>query len=156
MLASKAGGLPQIRRVSGRVEAGLAWLSQHPPETVCVVASELGSDARRSTDILDFVGEDRGGQALSNALIQTERRVETLSRRRRKVFPPPPCPGTESPHDREAVRAWRRREWAAVGLGPILARLVGGREDLARTRGLLGSTPRGSPMPVRVYPVRAL
>jgi hypothetical protein len=37
-------------------------------------------------------------------------RVLGFSESPRVPLPPPPCPETESPHDREVVRAWRRRE----------------------------------------------
>ena len=76
---------------------------------------------------------------------------EGLKGRRRCVprfarVPAPPEGSTRknktAPSGHSDGAEWRRREWAAVGLRPILARLVGGQEDLARTFGLLGSNPR--------------
>ena len=52
-------------------------------------------------NLLDFIGEGRGSQDLAKALVETERRVETLTaevdglrRSREKVFRTPPVEWT--------------------------------------------------------------
>jgi hypothetical protein len=59
--------------------------------------AELAAEQRRLANFVDFVGEGRGSQALAKALLETERRVTTLSeevgmlrRSREKVFKAPP------------------------------------------------------------------
>ncbi|MEA2159358.1 MAG: hypothetical protein QOD66_1738 [Solirubrobacteraceae bacterium] len=59
--------------------------------------AELGAEQRRLANFLDFIGEGRGSRALGNALVETERRVESLSadvealtRSRERVFKAPP------------------------------------------------------------------
>jgi hypothetical protein len=83
----------QVRHVLERVEAEVAKLSEHLPETIRSKESELTVEERRLANFVDFIGEGRGSEALANALVETERRVEALreelealSRSRRKVF----------------------------------------------------------------------
>ena len=93
----------QIHHVIERVGAEIAKLSEHLPETIRAKESELGSEERRLASFVDFIGEGRGSQALANALVETERRVEALreelealSRSRRRVFRRHPWSGSRS------------------------------------------------------------
>ena len=61
-----------------RVEAEVAKLSEHLPETIGRTIGLLGSGERRLASVLDFIGEGCGSQALASVLIETERRVEAL------------------------------------------------------------------------------
>jgi hypothetical protein len=61
----------QIRRVIERVEAEVAKLSEHLPETIRLKESELSAEERRLANFIDFIGEGRGSQALANAVIET-------------------------------------------------------------------------------------
>jgi hypothetical protein len=66
--------------------------------------AELDAELRRLGDFIDFVGEGRGSQALANALVETERRVKTLTKEidgfkksREKVFRTPPIAPSTAP-----------------------------------------------------------
>jgi hypothetical protein len=86
-----------IRYLLERVEAEVAKLYAHIPETVRTKESELDAEERRLANFVDFIGEGRGSQALGKALVETERRVEALReelqglrRGSEKVFQKPP------------------------------------------------------------------
>jgi hypothetical protein len=87
----------QMRYVLEQVAAEVGKLAEHLPENIRVKEAELGSEERRLSNFLDFIGEGRGSQALAKALVETERRVEALReeleglrRSRTKVFQLPP------------------------------------------------------------------
>ncbi len=87
----------QIAYVLQRVEEEIAKLRSDLPDTLKLKEAELSAEQRRMANFLDFIGEGRGSQALAKALVETERRVETLSaevdglrRSREKVFRTPP------------------------------------------------------------------
>lgn len=86
-----------VRYVLERVEEEVAALRHDLPETVRLKESELAAEERRMANFLDFIGEGRGSQALAKALVETERRVESLRievdglrASREKVFQAPP------------------------------------------------------------------
>jgi hypothetical protein len=87
----------QVRYVLEQVAAEVGKLAEHVPENIRVKEAELGSEERRLSNFLDFIGEGRGSQALAKALVETERRVEALQeeleglrRSRTKMFQLPP------------------------------------------------------------------
>jgi site-specific DNA recombinase len=87
----------QIAYVLERVEEEIAKLRSDLPDTLKLKEAELSAEQRRMANFLDFIGEGRGSQALAKALVETERRVETLTaevdglrRSREKVFRAPP------------------------------------------------------------------
>ena len=87
----------QIAYVLQRVEEEIAKLRSDLPDALKLKEAELSAEQRRMANFLDFIGEGRGSQALAKALVETERRVETLSaevdglrRSREKVFRTPP------------------------------------------------------------------
>ena len=55
-----------------------AKLYAYIPETVRTKEAELDAEERRLANFVDLIGEGRGSQALGKALVETERRVETL------------------------------------------------------------------------------
>ncbi len=86
-----------VEYVLHRVEEEIAKLRSDLPEALKLKEAELSAEQRRLANFLDFIGEGRGSQALGKALIETERRVEsltdevdTLRRGREKVFAAPP------------------------------------------------------------------
>jgi site-specific DNA recombinase len=131
----------QIRHMLERVEAEVAKLSQHLPETIRAKQSELSAEERRLANFVDFIGEGRGSQALANALVETERRVEALreelealSRSRRKVFQTPPVEWIEERLSRVQEVLERRTEQSALLLRDVLGtiRLEPRRGDVGR------------------------
>jgi hypothetical protein len=87
----------QIAYVLQRVEEEISRLRSDLPETLKLKEAELSAEQRRLANFVDFAGEGRGSQALAKALVETERRVETLvaeveglRRSREKVFRTPP------------------------------------------------------------------
>ena len=86
-----------LHQVLERVEREVARLYADVPETIRLRESELAAEERRLMNFVDFVGEGRGSGALGKALVETERRVETLSlevealrQGREKAFQAPP------------------------------------------------------------------
>lgn len=86
-----------VRYVLERVEDEIANLRSDLPETIKIKQAELDSEQRRLTNFIDFVGEGRGSQALGKTLVETERRVESLTEEMEalnasceKVFKAPP------------------------------------------------------------------
>ena len=80
-----------------RVEEEIAKLRSDLPDTLKLKEAELSAEQRRMANFVDFIGEGRGSQALAKALVETERRVESLTadvdglrRSREKVFRTPP------------------------------------------------------------------
>jgi hypothetical protein len=80
-----------------RVEAEVARLYAHIPETARTKEAELDAEERRLANFVDCIGEGRGSHVLGKALVETERRVEALReeldglrRSREKVFQAPP------------------------------------------------------------------
>jgi excisionase family DNA binding protein len=71
-----------IRYLLEQVEAEVAKLYAHVPETVRTKEAELGAEERRLANFVDFIGEGRGSQALAKALVEAERRVEALREER--------------------------------------------------------------------------
>ena len=87
----------EIEYVLRRVEEEIKKLRSDVPETLRLKEAELSAEQRRMANFVDFIGEGRGSQALAKALVETERRVESLaeevdglSRSRDKVFRTPP------------------------------------------------------------------
>lgn len=86
-----------IAYVLQRVEQEIAKLRSDLPDTLKLKEAELSAEQRRLANFVDFIGEGRGSQALAKALVETERRVETLAdevsglrQSREKVFQAPP------------------------------------------------------------------
>ncbi len=87
----------QIAYVLHRVEDEIAKLRSDLPDALKLKETELTAEQRRLANFVDFIGEGRGSQALAKALIETERRVDSLSdevdalrRSRERIFRPPP------------------------------------------------------------------
>jgi site-specific DNA recombinase len=85
-----------VAYVLRRVEEEVAKLRSDLPDTLKLKEAELSAEQRRLAHFVDFIGEDRGSQALAKALAETERRVETLAdevnalrRSREKAFQAP-------------------------------------------------------------------
>jgi hypothetical protein len=89
---------PRARRLrTSRAKGEVAKLRSDLPDTLKLKEAELSAEQRRLANFVDFIGEGRGSQALAKALVETERRVDTLSeeagalrRSRDKIFRPPP------------------------------------------------------------------
>jgi site-specific DNA recombinase len=86
-----------VAYVLQRVEEEIAKLRSDLPDTLKMKEAELSAEQRRMANFVDFIGEGRGSQALAKALVETERRVESLAaevdglrRSREKVFRTPP------------------------------------------------------------------
>jgi site-specific DNA recombinase len=86
-----------IAYVLHRVEEEIAKQRSDLPDALKLKEAELAGEQRRLGNFIDFIGEGRGSQALAKALVETERRVQTLSeevdslrRCHEKVFRPPP------------------------------------------------------------------
>jgi hypothetical protein len=86
-----------VAYVLQRVEEEIAKLRSDLPDTLKMKEAELSAEQRRMANFVDFIGEGRGSQALAKALVETERRVESLTaevhglrRSREKVFRTPP------------------------------------------------------------------
>jgi hypothetical protein len=86
-----------IRYLLEQVDAEVAKLYAHIPETARTKEAELGAEERRLANFVDFIGEGRGSQALAKALVEAERRIaalreelDGLRRSSEKVFQAPP------------------------------------------------------------------
>jgi site-specific DNA recombinase len=86
-----------IAYVLGRIEEEIAKESADLTDILKLKEAELTAEQRRMANFVDFIGEGRGSQALAKALVETERRVESLSdevdslrRSHEKIFRPPP------------------------------------------------------------------
>ena len=80
-----------------RVEDEIAKLRSDLPDALKLKEAELTAEQRRLANVVDFIGEGRGSQALAKALVETEHRVDhladevdSLRRSREKIFRPPP------------------------------------------------------------------
>ena len=86
-----------IAYVLHRVEDEIAKLRSDLPDALKLKEAELTAEQRRLANVVDFIGEGRGSQALAKALVETEHRVDhladevdSLRRSREKIFRPPP------------------------------------------------------------------
>jgi len=129
-----------IRYLLERVEAEVAKLYAHIPETVRTKEAELDAEERRLANFVDFIGEGRGSQALGKALVETERRVEALRadldglrRGSEKVFQAPPVEWVEERLAGMQEVLERRTERSA----PLLRALLG-KIELEPTKGEIG------------------
>ncbi len=134
------GRAEHVRYLLEQVEAEVAKLYAHIPETVRTKEAELGAEERRLANFVDFIGEGRGSQALANALVETERRVEALReeldglrRSREKVFQAPPVEWIEERLARMQEVLERRTDRSA-----LLLRSLPGPIRLEPTRGQIG------------------
>jgi len=130
----------RLRHILERVEIEVQKLYSHIPETIRLKETELSAEERRLANFVDFVGEGRGSQALAKALVETERRVETLReelnglrRSSEKVFQAPPLGWIEERLTQLKDLLERRTEQSAL----ILRRLLG-QIRLEPTRGDIG------------------
>ena len=96
-VTDKLADADAITYVLQRVESEIKKLSADLPEALKLKEAELTAEQRRLANFLDFIGEGRGSQALGKALIETERRVDSLTdevdslrRGRDQVFTVPP------------------------------------------------------------------
>ena len=119
-----------IRYVLERVEGEVAKLYSHIPETIRLKETELGAEERRLANFVDFIGEGRGSQALAEALLETERRVEALrgelqglQRSREKVFQAPPVEWVEERLTELRDVLERRTDRSALLLRKLLGRI---------------------------------
>ena len=87
----------RIEYVLRRVAAEVAKLYSHVPESIHLKEAELTAEERRLANFVDFIGEGRGSRTLAQALLESERKVESLKeeleslrRSRGKVFQVPP------------------------------------------------------------------
>jgi len=129
-----------IRYLLERVEAEVAKLYAHIPETVRTKEAELDAEERRLANFVDFIGEGRGSQALGKALVETERRVDALReeldglrRGSEKVFQPPPVEWVEERLAGMQEVLERRTERSA-----LLLRALVGKIELEPTKGQVG------------------
>jgi len=123
-----------------RVEAEVAKLYAHIPETTRTKEAELGAEERRLANFVDFIAEGRGSQALAKALLETERRVEALReeldglrRSREKVFQAPPVEWIEKRLAGIQEVLERRTDRSALLLRTLLGQI-----RLQPTRGHIG------------------
>jgi len=86
-----------LHYVLQRVEEEIGKLYAYIPETLRLKETELNAEERRLVNFVDFIGEGRGSRTLAQALLETERKVDTLKeeleglrRSREKVFQTPP------------------------------------------------------------------
>ena len=105
-------------------------LYSHIPETIRVKEKELGASKCRLANFVEFIGEGRGSQALSKALVETEHRVaaleeelEGLHRSTEKVFQAPPVEWVEERLSRLRSLLERRTEKSALILRKLLGRI---------------------------------
>ena len=68
----------QIQDILQRDHKKIQILSQEVPDKIHRKGSELNTEERRLTNFIDFVGEGRGSQTLTKALIDAERKVDEL------------------------------------------------------------------------------
>jgi recombinase-like zinc beta ribbon protein len=124
-----------VAYVLRRVEEEVAKLRSDLPDTLRLKEAELSAEERRLANFVDFVGEGRGSQALGKALVETERRVESLTnevdalrRSREKVFQAPPVEWIkdrlENLHEVLQNRTGRSAKTLRDLLGPIRLELV--------------------------------
>lgn len=124
-----------VAYVLHRVEEEVVKLRSDLPETLKLKEAELTAEQRRLANFVDFIGEGRGSQALAKALVETERRVETLTdevdglrRSREKVFQVPPVDWIkdrlENLHEVLSHRTARSAQTLRKLLGPIRLELV--------------------------------
>jgi hypothetical protein len=117
------------------VEEEIAKLRSDIPDAIRLKAAELSAEQRRLSNFVDFIDEGRGSQALAKALLETERRVETLTdevdalrRSREKVFKTPPVEWIkhrlEHLQDVLEQRTARSAQTLRNLLGPIRLELV--------------------------------
>lgn len=129
-----------IRYLLEQVEAEVAKLYVHIPETLRTKEAELSAEERRLANFVDFIGEGRGSQALAKALVETERRVEALRealdglrRSREKVFQAPPVEWIKERLAGMQEVLERRTERSALLLRSLLGQI-----RLEPTRGQIG------------------
>jgi hypothetical protein len=86
-----------IAYVLHRVGQQIAQLRSNLRDALKLKEAELAAEQRRLANFVDFIGEGRGSQALAKALVETERRVDTIGDEvdglrcsREKIFKPPP------------------------------------------------------------------
>jgi len=124
-----------IAYVLQRVEEEIAKLRSDLPDTLKLKEAELTAEQRRLANFVDFIGEGRGSQALAKALVETERRVDTLGeevdalrRSREKIFRPPPIEWIKERlnnlHQVLEQRTARSAQTLRNLLGPIRLELV--------------------------------
>jgi hypothetical protein len=124
-----------VAYVLRRVEEEIAKLRSDLPDALKLKEAELSAEQRRLANFVDFIGEGRGSQALAKALMETERRVETLvdevdalNRSREKVFQAPPVEWIkdrlENLHEVLQNRTARSAKTLRDLLGPIRLDLV--------------------------------
>jgi len=104
-------------------------LYSHIPETIRSKEKELGASKCRVANFVDFIGEGRGSQALTKALLETERKVTALEqeidglhRSRDKVFQAPPIEWIEERLSSLRALLEQRTEKSAL----VLRKLLGG------------------------------
>lgn len=89
--------LEHVAYVLRRIEEEIAKLRSDLPDALKLKEAELAAEERRLANFVDFVGEGRGSRALAKPLVETERRVESLTGRsahsggaERRSFQPSP------------------------------------------------------------------
>jgi len=96
-IKQRISDVEQDAYVLQRVQEEIAKLRADLPDNLKLKEAELAAEQRRMANFVDFIGEGRGSQALAKALVETERRVESLTaevdglrRSRDKIFRTPP------------------------------------------------------------------
>ena len=86
-----------------KVEDEIRKLCSHVPDQIRVKEAELAKEDRRLTNFIEFIAEGRKSNALSKALEETEKRVNTLQAElnglrnaRDKLFEAPPIEWIEA------------------------------------------------------------
>ena len=77
-VAERITDVEHVRYLLERVEREVQKLLSNVPEHTRMKQAELADQERRLENYLDFIGEGKATQALADALITTERRVEEL------------------------------------------------------------------------------
>ena len=74
----RMSSLEQIRHLLKRVEDEISKLYSDIPESTQRKEYELQSEERRLKNYIDFIGEGKGSRALSEALLESEKKIDTL------------------------------------------------------------------------------
>ncbi len=74
----RLGSIEALRYLLEKVEEELRRSADSVPEQVKLGVAELEKEQRRLANFIEFVADGRGSRALGDAVLETERRVETL------------------------------------------------------------------------------
>ena len=120
-----------VRYVLRRVEKEVARVYSDVPETLRLRQAELNALERKIANFIDFIGEGRGSQALTTALVKTEENAESvrkeiagLTASQRTIFEAPPEAWVAERIDTLQQLLERKTERAALLLRKVLGPIV--------------------------------